>query len=141
MSQEIPTDYLDLLTEKLSIAHFATINPDGTPQITPVWVDYVDGHILINGASGRIKDRNVRENPAVALSITDPDNPFRYLAIQGRVVAIIDDVTREHADKLVRKYTDEPGYSGSDDPRHMRRIYKIAPQRVFATDAPNRHKR
>ncbi len=137
MSQPIPADYLDLLTEKLSIAHFATLNPDGSPQITPVWVDFEDGHILINGTLDRIKDRNVRQNPAVALSITDPDNPFRYLAIQGRVVAIIDDVTREHADKLVRKYTNEPGYSGGDE---LRRIYKIEPLRVFATSAPNRHK-
>lgn len=140
MSQQIPPEFLDLLTEKLSIAHFATIMPNGSPQVTPVWVDYEAGYILINGTIDRIKDRNIRQNPAVAMSITDPDNPFRYLAIQGRVVEIIDDVTQEHADKLVRKYTNEPGYSGSDDPKHMRRIYKIEPLRVVATDAPNRHK-
>jgi len=104
-------------------------------------VDYEDGHILVNGAVGRVKDSNVAARPAVALSIVDPDNPFRYLAIRGRVVAIIEDTDRAHADKLTRKYTDEPGFSGPPHPEHIRRIYKIAPLHVVAHHGRNRHKR
>ena len=140
MPQPIPPAFLDLLTEKLAVAHFATINPDGTPQISPVWVDYEDGYILINGKVDRIKDRNVHQNPAVAVSVPDPENPFRYLAIQGRVVEIIDDVDREHIDRLIRKYTNEPGFTGSYEPGQMRRIYKIEPTHVFAASKPNRNK-
>jgi len=141
MTDTIPPDYLDLLTEKLALGHFATLMPDGTPHVTPVWVDYDGECILINGAKGRIKDSNVAARPAVALSIVDPDNPFRYLAIRGRVIAIIDDVTRAHADKLTRKYTDEPGFSGPPHPQHVRRIYRIKPEHVVAVAAPNRHKK
>jgi PPOX class probable F420-dependent enzyme len=139
MSDQIPADFLDLLTEKLALAHFATLMPDGSPQVTPVWVDYEDGHILINGAKGRLKDANVAARPAVAVSITDPDNPFRYLAIRGRVVEIIDDTTCEHAARLTRKYTNETSYNCPDSD-HVRRIYKIKPDRVAAHHGPNRHK-
>ena len=140
MPQPIPEAYLDLLTEKLSIAHFVTLMPDGSPQVTPVWVDYEDGYILINGTKGRVKDRNVSERPAVALSITDPDNPFRYIAVRGRVVEIIDDISREHQAKLIRKYTDEPVSYDPLPPEDIRRIYKIEPLQVVAYHGANRHK-
>ncbi|MFC1960644.1 hypothetical protein ACFLYO_08030 [Chloroflexota bacterium] len=96
---------------------------------------------LIRGIIDHIKDRNVWRNPAVAVRIIDPDNPFRYLTMKDPIVEIINDVTHEHADKLVRKYTNEPGYSGSGDPKQLRRIYKIGPQHVFATNDSNQHKR
>ena len=73
---EIPAKYLDLLQEKKSFANLATIMPDGTPQVTPVWFDYTNGKILINSAKGRVKARNIQEGPPVALSILDPDNPI-----------------------------------------------------------------
>ncbi len=81
----IPADYLDLLQQKATFAHLATIMPDGTPQVTPVWFDYTDGKIRINSAKGRVKARNMREGAPVALSILDPDNPYRYIQIRGRV--------------------------------------------------------
>ena len=79
----IPADYLDLLQQKTAFAHLATIMPDGTPQVTPVWFDYTNGTIRVNSAKGRVKARNMREGAPVALSILDPDNPYRYIQIRG----------------------------------------------------------
>ena len=83
----IPAEYLDLLQQKKAFANLATIMPDGTPQVTPVWFDYTDGKIRINSAKGRVKTRNMQEGAPVALSILDPDNPYRYIQIRGRVGA------------------------------------------------------
>ena len=84
MTAQIPDKALDLF-QKPALAHFATLMPDGSPQITPVWVDYDGTHVLINTSAGRRKDQNVRERPQVALDIVDPQNPFHYLSIRGRV--------------------------------------------------------
>mgnify|MGYP001577375420 FL=1 len=83
MSNCIPETYRDLF-QKRAFAHLATLMPDGTPQVTPVWCDYDGTYIRINSARGRVKDRNMRRNPQVALGIMDPDNPYRYLAVRGR---------------------------------------------------------
>ena len=79
----IPADYLDLLQQKTAFAHLATIMPDGTPQVTPVWFDYTNGKIRANSAKGRVKVRNMREGAPVALSILDPDNPYRSISAVG----------------------------------------------------------
>src|SRR5260370_34420174 len=81
----IPDAFLDLLREKKAFANLATIMPDGTPQVTPVWFDYVDGTIRVNTATGRVKARNMKEGSPVALAIMDPDNAYRYLQVRGRV--------------------------------------------------------
>src|ERR1041384_1354971 len=81
MAQVIPENYLDLFQKK-AFAHLATINEDGTPQVTPVWIDYDGNHVLVNSARGRRKDKNMERNSAVALSIQDPDNPYRYLEVR-----------------------------------------------------------
>src|SRR5258708_22828712 len=81
----IPEQFMDLMTGKKAFAHLATIMRDGTPQVTPVWFDYVNGAVRVNTAKGRVKARNMNEGAAVALSILDPDNPYRYLQIRGRV--------------------------------------------------------
>ena len=78
----IPDGYKDILQKK-AFANLATVGTDGTPQVTPVWVDYDGTHIRFNTAKGRVKDQNLRRNPAVALSILDPDNPYRYLQVEG----------------------------------------------------------
>jgi len=75
----IPENFLDLLQQKKAFAHLATIMPDGSPQVTPVWFDYEGGVIRVNTAKGRVKARNLREGAPVALSIMDPDNPYRHL--------------------------------------------------------------
>ncbi len=76
---EIPAAYLDLLTQKKALANIATLQPDGSPQVTPVWFDYTNGVIRVNTAKGRIKARNMSEGSKVALSIVDPDNDYRYI--------------------------------------------------------------
>ena len=84
MAATIPAEFLDLF-KKPAFANLATLNPDGSPQVTPVWVDFDGTNILVNTARGRVKDRNLQREPRVALSIPDPENPYRYLGIQGRV--------------------------------------------------------
>jgi PPOX class probable F420-dependent enzyme len=87
MPHVIPEKYLDLF-KKPAFASLATLMPNGHPQVTPVWCDFQEGHVLVNSARGRQKDRNMRRDPHVALSIQDPENPYRYLEIRGRVTDI-----------------------------------------------------
>lgn len=86
MAEPIPEDALDLF-EKPALAHLATIMPDGTPHVTPVWVDYDGTHILINTVRGRRKERNLRQRPQAGLTIVDLTNPWHWLSIRGHVVA------------------------------------------------------
>jgi len=102
---EIPTVYMDLLTEKKALAHLATVMPDGSPQNTPVWFDYIDGKIRVNSAVGRVKTRNMKLGAKVALSISDPGNPDRYVQLRGTVTRVRqDDVATAHIDQLAYKY-------------------------------------
>jgi PPOX class probable F420-dependent enzyme len=129
MNKQLPQDYLDLF-EKRALAHLATVMPDGSPHVTPVWVDYDGEHIRVNSAAGRQKDRNMEERPQVALDIVDPDNLYRYLGLRGRVVEITEEGADAHIDKLSYKYTGQESYAGRT-PGEVRRIYKIAPEHVF----------
>ena len=102
---EIPSVYLDLLREKKPLAHLATVMPDGSPQNTPVWFDYIDGKIRVNSALGRVKVRNMKLGAKVALSIVDPDDPDRYVQLRGTVTRVRqDDVATAHIDQLAYKY-------------------------------------
>lgn len=125
---EIPKSYDDLMQQKKAFAHLATLMPDGTPQVTPVWFDVANGKIRVNTARGRIKDRNMRNNRAVALSIIDPDNPYRHIAIRGSVSNITEQGADAHIDALSRKYIgkDYPFRS----PGEVRVIYEIEPTSV-----------
>jgi|SRR5579875_544599 PPOX class probable F420-dependent enzyme len=132
MVEPIPENALDLF-EKPALAHLATVMPDGTPHVTPVWVDYDGTHILINTVRGRRKERNMRQRPQAGLTIVDPTNPWYWLSIRGYVVAVTEAGADEHLKKLAKKYL------GSDDTSTFRRpgqvyvIYTIAPDRVIAT--------
>ena len=95
---EIPAGYLDLLTEKKPIANLATLQPDGSPQVTPVWFDYTKGVVRVNTAKGRVKARNMSEGSKVALSIVDPDNAYRYIQIRGTVTKETTDGAEAHID-------------------------------------------
>ena len=99
----IPADYLDLLQQKKAFASLATIMPDGTPQVTPVWFDYTGGKIRINSAKGRVKTRNMQEGAPVALSILDPDNPYRYIQIRGRVGRVTEEGASARIDTLAEE--------------------------------------
>ncbi len=100
----IPPAFLDLVTTKRAFANLATLERDGSPQVTPLWFDYDGKYIRVNSARGRVKDRNMRRDPRVALSILDPDDPYRYLEVQGRVVKITEDGAVEHTNRLAEKY-------------------------------------
>ncbi|MER3514448.1 MAG: hypothetical protein C4310_08720 [Chloroflexota bacterium] len=126
----IPADFLDLF-QKPSIGHLATLMPDGTPHVTSVWVDYDGKHVIINSARGRLKDRNMRERPFVALQIPDPDDINRYLLIRGPVVEITEEGADEHLDKLSPRYLGRDKYPPAMRyPGEVRVLYKIEPQRV-----------
>ncbi|MEK7205081.1 MAG: PPOX class F420-dependent oxidoreductase, partial [candidate division NC10 bacterium] len=99
----IPQQFRDLLTKK-AFASLATVMADGSPQVTPVWFDFDGTHLRVNSAKGRVKDRNMRRNGRVALSIMDPENPYRHLAIRGRVEEITEAGADAHIDSLSKKY-------------------------------------
>ncbi len=105
----IPVAYRDLLAKK-AFAHLATVGADGAPQVTPVWVDDDGTHVRFNTARGRVKERNLRRNPRVALSIIDPDNPYRYLQVRGRVVEMTETGADAHIDALSQKYLGQDTY-------------------------------
>jgi len=128
MSRSIPEAYRDLF-QKRAFAHLATIMRDGTPQVTPVWCDFDGSHIRINSARGRVKDANMRRNPHVALEIMDPDNPYRYLAVRGRVAEITEAGADAHIDSLAKKYLGQDRYPYRR-PGERRVIYRIQPEQV-----------
>jgi PPOX class probable F420-dependent enzyme len=125
----VPDGFKDLLTAKKAFANLATINADGTPQVTPVWFDWDGRHVRINSAKGRVKDKNLRRTPSVALSIQDPDNPYRYVQIKGRVTSVTETGADAHIDALAKKYLgqDRYPYRKADE---VRVTYVIAPDRV-----------
>jgi PPOX class probable F420-dependent enzyme len=105
----IPDGYKDILQKK-AFANLATVSTDGSPQVTPVWVDYDGTHIRFNTAKGRVKDQNLRRNPAVALSILDPDNPYRYIQVRGHVRRVTEEGAAAHIDSLAKKYLGQDKY-------------------------------
>ena len=119
----IPDNYLDL-TKKKAFAQLATLMPDGSPHVAPVWFDYDGEHILIDSAKGRVKDKNIRRDPRVGIDILDPDNPYRHLSIRGRVVEITEKGADELIDKLSKKYTGLDKYAHRA-PGEVRVLYKI----------------
>ena len=130
MATTIPASHADLLqTTKPAFAQLATVNADGTPQVTPVWVDYDGTHVLVNTARGRVKTKNLERNPRVALSISDPENPYRYVGIQGRVVEMTEKGGDAHIDKMAKKYLNKDSYPFRQ-PGEVRVIVKIAPDKV-----------
>jgi PPOX class probable F420-dependent enzyme len=106
----IPREYLDLLQQKKAFAELATVMADGSPQVTPVWFDYTGGKIRVNSAKGRTKTRNMTEGAPVALSIMDPDNPYRYLQVRGKVTRVTEEGASAHIDSLAKKYLGKDKY-------------------------------
>ena len=125
----IPQTHTDLLTTKTAFASLATLNTDGSPQVTPVWVDFDGTHVIINTAKGRVKARNLEREPRVAVSISDPENPYRYLGIQGRVVGMTEAGGDAHIDKMAKKYLGKDTYPWRN-PSEKRVIVTIKPEKV-----------
>jgi PPOX class probable F420-dependent enzyme len=126
MSEVIPQKYRDLFNKR-AFASLGTIMPDGSPQVTPVWVDVEGDLVIFNSAKGRQKDRNVRRDPRVALAIVDPENPYRYLEIRGKVVEITEQGADAHIDKMAKKYLGVDSYPYRQA-SEVRVIYKIRPE-------------
>jgi PPOX class probable F420-dependent enzyme len=128
MAEAIPKKYLDLFQKK-AFASLATLMPGGSPQVTPVWCDYDGKHVLINSARGRQKDRNLGRDGRVALAILDPDNPYRYMGIRGKVVEITEKGADDHINRMAKKYLGKDIYPFRK-PGEVRVLYKIEPTRV-----------
>jgi len=128
MAAAIPDNYKDLFTKR-AFAHLATLMKDGSPQVTPVWCDYNGSQIWINSAKGRLKDKNMRRDKRVALSIQDPDNAYRYLAIRGVVEEITENGADEHIDALAKKYLGKDRYPYRAV-GEVRVIYKIRAEKI-----------
>jgi PPOX class probable F420-dependent enzyme len=126
MATPIPDKYKDLF-QKRAFGHLATLMPNGSPQVTPVWIDYDGTHIIVNSARGRQKDKNMKRNPHVSVSIQDPDNPYRYLEVRGKVTEITEAGADDSIDKLARKYTGADKYQNRS-PGEVRVMYKITPE-------------
>jgi PPOX class probable F420-dependent enzyme len=126
----IPDDFHDLF-EKETFAHVATLTEDGLPHVTPVWIDYDedDDRLLVNTERGRQKERNVRENPAVGVSMTDPDDPYRFLSVIGEVDELTTDGAREHIDELAKRYMDVEEYPNPIETERV--LLRIRPDRVL----------
>jgi PPOX class probable F420-dependent enzyme len=123
----IPEKYLDLLERKKAFAALATTMIDGSPQVTPVWFDYKDGMLRVNTAKGRVKARNLRQGAAVALAIVDPDNPYRYIQIRGRVGRVSETGADAHIDSLAKKYLGKDKYPNAA-PGEVRLMCEIEPR-------------
>ena len=126
----IPENYQDLLKDDTKAYLFlATIMADGTPQVTPVWFSAEENYILINTAAGRIKDHNMQARPHVAMVIQDPNDPYRYMQIRGKIAERRTEGADEHINTLSIKYR---GKDWDIPANETRVIFKISPDKVDA---------
>lgn len=125
----IPPEFHDLF-ETQTFAHVATLLPDGSPHVTPVWVDYdVEAdRILVNTERGRRKEKNARKDPRVAVSMTDPENPYRMLSVTGEIDEVTTDGAREHIDELAARYMGTEEYPNPIQTERV--ILSIRPEHV-----------
>ena len=135
MGKEPNNEITDSSTRKLfegkNLAFVSTLMKDGHPHITPTWIDIQDGHIFVNTAIGRIKQKNVSRDPRISISIVDQNNPYDMVTVRGRVIGqITGDAADEHIDKLAKKYLGKDKYPNRA-PGEKRVILKIKPERVF----------
>jgi PPOX class probable F420-dependent enzyme len=128
MSNVIPEQYADLFSKKV-FAGLATVMPDGSPQVTPVWIDYDGENVVFNTAVGRQKDKNLVAQPRVSVMLVDPENPYRYLEVRGTVAERTQDGADEHINKMAKKYLGQDVYPFRQ-PGEQRVMFKIKPERV-----------
>ncbi len=119
----------DLFKDK-NLVFIATVMKDGSPQLSPVWADYEDGHIMVNTAEGRVKHKNVLRDPRVALSVVSQNNPLDMTTIRGKVIEIVPDYDYVHINKLTKKYMGVENYPFRQE-GEKRIVLKIKPEKVF----------
>jgi PPOX class probable F420-dependent enzyme len=127
MTEKIPEKYLELFTQP-AFGHLATLMPDGSPQVSPVWVDFDGKYLIVNSVLGRQKDLNIKRDPRVAIEVQDSKNPYRYLLVRGKVVEITTEGAEDNIDQLALRYTGEMYKNKS--PNSPRVIYKVEPLHV-----------
>ena len=125
----IPDAFRDLIEQKVAFANLATVMPDGSPQVTPVWFDFAGDTLRVNTAKGRVKARNMQEGAPVALAIMDPDNPYRYVQVRGRVLRQSEQGAEAHIDSLAKKYLGQDKYPYAQ-PGEVRVLVEIEPTSV-----------
>jgi PPOX class probable F420-dependent enzyme len=125
---KLPDSWKAVLTKPVFV-HLTTLMPDGSPQTSPVWIDVDGDMILVNSAQGRIKDKNVRRDPRVALSAVDPDNPYNALMLRGKVVEITSQGADAHIDAMAKKYLGKDSYPFRK-PGEVRVLYRIEAEKV-----------
>lgn len=122
----IPDSHRDILDKK-GFAHIATIGPDGEPHSSPVWYGWDGEHFLFSQTKTRQKYRNVQREPRIAVSVTDPDNPYRYLEIRGVVEAVEEDEGNAFINAMAKKYMDQNEYPWHR-PGDERIVIKVRPE-------------
>ncbi len=119
------------LIDQPNLGYLATVNSDGSPQVSPVWIDREDGRIVVNTAAGRAKERNMRREPRVAISVVSRENPYEKVDIRGRVVDVVEgDEAERHIDLMAKKYMGRDTYPWRS-PEQRRVVFKIEPERVY----------
>lgn len=124
----VPDSHRDLLDRPILIS-LATVQPDGQPQVTPVWADYVDGRVRVNTAAGRQKHTNLLERPQATVMVIDPDNDQRYIEIRGRVAEATEEGADEVIDALAKQYLGVDTYPYRN-PAETRVTFLIEPVHV-----------
>ena len=119
------------ILEGKNFASLATINRDGSPQVSVVWIDYNDNHILINTAKNRIKTNNMERDPRVSISVTDAKNPYYQITFKGIVKNISESNADDHIHSLAKKYLNQDKYPISD--KEIRVIVSIEPLKFYIT--------
>ena len=120
--------YRDIFDKK-TFAYIGTVRPDGSAQVTPVWCEFDGTHVVFNTARGRVKDKNLAHNPRITIAAADPDNPYRYVQVRGRVAEVTEQGADAHIDKMAKKYLGQDRYPGRR-PGEVRMIVKVLPERV-----------
>jgi len=128
MPAKIPDNFMDLFHKK-AFGSLSTLMPDGSPQTNPVWIDFHDGEVWVNTAVGRLKDKNMKRDPRVSVALIDPDNPYRFLEIRGKVREATQDGATQHIDKMAKKYLGKDKYPYAQ-PGEQRVLYKITPEHI-----------
>ena len=132
MLKSVPQEFHDLLKDETkAFAYLATVMSDGSPQVSPVWFGVDGEHIIVNTARGRHKAKNMSARPQVALTISDPKDPYRYVLIRGRVVEETEEGGYESINKMSHVYKSE---DFPKRPGQVRVIYKIKPEHVFGNN-------
>ncbi len=122
------TDEQARLLEEPNVATVGTVNPDGSPQLTIVWIDWDGEHVLFNTAAGRVKPRNLERDPRVSVLVADRADPYRWVAVRG-LAELTSEGADEHIDKLARKYTGA-GWQRKSGERRL--LVRVRPERVSA---------